>query len=108
MDREQHQRIARRGPALARRPANSPLIRPTKPLASLLVAATAMLAAAPAPPTATPPTATTATPSQSAAASVLVLLPERLLEVESGTSHTGWVLRVEGDRIAAVGPLAEV
>jgi len=39
---------------------------------------------------------------------VLVLRPERLLDIESGELHAGWALRVEGERIAAVGPAASV
>ncbi len=39
---------------------------------------------------------------------VLVLRPGRVLEVETGQAHAGWALRVEGDRIAAVGAAASV
>jgi imidazolonepropionase-like amidohydrolase len=41
-------------------------------------------------------------------APVLVIRPGRVLEVETGRAHAGWVLRVEGDRIAAVGAAASV
>ncbi|HVF62096.1 MAG TPA: amidohydrolase family protein [Thermoanaerobaculia bacterium] len=39
---------------------------------------------------------------------VLVVRPGRVFEVETGRTHAGWVLRVEGERIAAVGAVAKV
>ncbi len=39
---------------------------------------------------------------------VLVVRPGRIIEVETGRAHAGWVVRVEGERIAAVGPAAKV
>lgn len=42
------------------------------------------------------------------ASGILVLRPGRLLEVETGELHAGWALRVEGERIAALGPVASV
>jgi imidazolonepropionase-like amidohydrolase len=38
----------------------------------------------------------------------MVIRPGRLLEVEAGEARTGWALRVEGDRIVAIGPAAAV
>lgn len=45
--------------------------------------------------------------SDAPAASMLVR-PAWILEVETGKRHAGWALSVAGDRIVAVGPLADV
>ena len=34
----------------------------------------------------------------------LLLVPDRVFDAPSGTTHTGWAVLVRGDRIAAVGP----
>lgn len=39
---------------------------------------------------------------------IYVLRPEAVFTATDGQAHPGWVVRVEGERIAAVGPAAEV
>ncbi len=39
---------------------------------------------------------------------VLVIRPHWIVDVDTGQKHAGWVLRAEGDRIAAVGPASTV
>ena len=45
--------------------------------------------------------------AQNAAATTL-LMPARVFDAEDGKTHEGWVVLVKGDRIAAVGPKAQV
>jgi imidazolonepropionase-like amidohydrolase len=55
-----------------------------------------------------PPSATATQPAPAGTEATFVVRPARFLEIETGELHSGWALRVEGDRIAAVGPLAAV
>jgi imidazolonepropionase-like amidohydrolase len=45
--------------------------------------------------------------AQNAAAATL-LMPARVFDAQDGKTHEGWVVLVKGDRIAAVGPKAQV
>ena len=71
----------------------------SKILAAIVMASSAALAVA---------TRGPSTPPQPGTDAVLVLRPQWLLDVESGRRHEGWALRVEGERIAAVGPAESV
>jgi imidazolonepropionase-like amidohydrolase len=65
-----------------------------------VLAALALLLASPA------PAAAQETPA--GARDVVVLRPDRVFDAESGRDREGWIVVVEGDRIAAAGPTASV
>jgi len=53
-------------------------------------------------------TAALAAPAPAALTTAYVLRPERVFTAEDATTHAGWVVVVEGEKIAAVGPAATV
>ena len=46
--------------------------------------------------------------NRTSVSTAIVIRPQWVLEVETGEKHAGWALRVEGDRIAALGPASTV
>jgi imidazolonepropionase-like amidohydrolase len=54
-------------------------------------------------------TAPVAASAQTAAEEAITLLrPDRVFDAEAGRTHDGWVVRVEGNRITAVGPAEDI
>jgi imidazolonepropionase-like amidohydrolase len=47
-------------------------------------------------------------PTEGQGPAVTLLVPARVFDAEDGKTHEGWVVLVKGDRIAAVGPRAQV
>jgi len=54
---------------------------------------------------AVPASVSAQTPAQDAA---MLLRPDRVFDAEDGRTHDGWVVLVEGNRIAAVGPAGDI